>query len=66
MRINALFGKGATKAAPKATKKTVVKPSGTKTTKGWFGGAGGSQTNLDKWYGEWLLGGDYQGPELQS
>jgi hypothetical protein len=19
---------------------------------GWFGGAGGSQTNLDKWYGE--------------
>jgi hypothetical protein len=32
----------------------VVKPSGgSKTTRGWLGGAGGAQ-NLDKWYGEYL------------
>lgn len=47
-----LFKKSApgTKTASKAAK--VSKPkSGTKTTKGWFGGEGGSQTALEKWYG---------------
>lgn len=37
------------KAAPK--KAAVVKPSGSKATRGWLGGQGGAQ-NLDKWYGE--------------
>jgi light-harvesting complex II chlorophyll a/b binding protein 5 len=46
----ALF-KGGAKAAPKkAAAKKVVKPSGTKNTRGWLGGQGGAQ-NLDKWYG---------------
>jgi light-harvesting complex II chlorophyll a/b binding protein 5 len=47
----ALFKKAA-KAAPKAkaAAKKVVKPSGTKNTRGWLGGQGGAQ-NLDKWYG---------------
>jgi len=56
MKVQALFKKAA-KAAPKApkqaakaVKKAVVKPSGTKTTRGWLGGAGGAQ-GLDKWYG---------------
>jgi hypothetical protein len=51
----ALFKKAAApkapKQAPKAAKKAAVKPSGTKTTRGWLGGAGGAQ-GLDKWYGE--------------
>lgn len=46
----ALFKK--TAAAPKKAAKKVVKPSGgSKTTRGWLGGAGGAQ-GLDKWYGE--------------
>jgi hypothetical protein len=51
----ALFKKSAAapKAPTKAAKKAAVKPSGTKTTRGWLGGAGGAQ-GLDKWYGEWL------------
>jgi len=55
LKVQALF-KGASKAkAPEpAAKKAVVKPSGTKSTRGWLGGAGGAQ-NLDKWYGEFLL-----------
>jgi len=49
MNIEAVFKK--TAAAPKkAAAKKVVKPSGTKSTKGWLGGSGGAQ-NLDKWYG---------------
>lgn len=45
----ALFKKSA--APKKAAKKAVVKPSGTKSTRGWLGGSGGAQ-NLDKWYGK--------------
>jgi light-harvesting complex II chlorophyll a/b binding protein 5 len=50
----ALF-KGGAKAKPAAKKavsaaKKVVKPSGTKSTRGWLGGQGGAK-NLDKWYG---------------
>jgi hypothetical protein len=54
MKVQALFKKAAAapKAASKAAKKAVVKPSGSKTTKGWLGGSGGAQ-NLDKWYGEY-------------
>lgn len=41
------------KAPAKKAAAKVVKPSSSgKQTKGWFGGDGGSQTNLDKWYGE--------------
>ncbi len=50
----ALFKKAAAKApAVKAPvkKAAAVLKSGTKTTRGWLGGAGGAQ-NLDKWYGE--------------
>lgn len=50
LKVQALF-KGASKAPKAAAKKAVVKPSGTKSTRGWLGGAGGAQ-NLDKWYGE--------------
>lgn len=40
-------------AQAKKGKTQVVKPSSTgKVTKGWFGGEGGAQTDLDKWYGE--------------
>lgn len=56
MKIQALFNKGsAAKAAPKKAAKgtTVVRPSGSKATKGWLGGEGGA-TNLDKWYGEYV------------
>ena len=54
MKVQALFKKAAAapKAASKAAKKAVVKPSGSKTTKGWLGGSGGAQS-LDKWYGEY-------------
>jgi light-harvesting complex II chlorophyll a/b binding protein 5 len=49
LKVQALFKKGA--AAPKkAPAKKVVKPSGTKTTRGWLGGQGGAQ-GLEKWYG---------------
>lgn len=55
MKIQALFKLGGSTATPKASKKAskavVSKPSGTKRSKGWFGGEGGSSTNLDKWYG---------------
>lgn len=46
--------KTAAKPAPKPVAK-VTKSAGTKQTKGWLGGEGGSQTDLDKWYGECLL-----------
>jgi len=49
LKVQALF-KGASKAPKAAAKKAVVKPSGSKSTRGWLGGAGGAQ-NLDKWYG---------------
>lgn len=57
MKINALFKKAAPAAPAKGTKSTkVAKPSsGSKNTRGWLGGEGGSQTPLDKWYGEFLL-----------
>lgn len=50
----ALFKKSAAapKKAAKAAKKAVAKITpGSKTTRGWLGGAGGAQ-GLDKWYGE--------------
>jgi hypothetical protein len=52
----ALFKKASAAKAPKqaakAVKKAAVKMTGTKTTRGWLGGAGGAQ-GLDKWYGEY-------------
>jgi hypothetical protein len=53
MKVQALFklpkvgAKVAKKSAP--AKKL---PSSSSGSKGWFGGEGGSQTSLDKWYGE--------------
>lgn len=38
-------------AAKPAAAKPVAKPAGVKKTKGWLGGEGGAQTDLDKWYG---------------
>ena len=37
--------------AKKASKAAVSKPKTGKSTKGWFGGEGGSQTSLGQWYG---------------
>jgi len=57
--MQALLGKSSTtrqvvckasKAGKAGKKAAVSKPSG-KSTKGWFGGEGGSQTDLSKWYG---------------
>merc|ERR1712224_906390 len=47
-----ISSKPAPKPAPvrKAATATVRKP-GAKKTRGWLGGEGGPQTNLDKWYG---------------
>lgn len=51
-QLKSLFSKASSKAAPKPAKKAAAPAkSGTKSTKGWFGGQGGSQTSLDKWYG---------------
>merc|ERR1711907_399219 len=42
----------ATKMSPVCNKASVAKkPSASKKTRGWLGGEGGPQTNLDKWYG---------------
>ena len=51
MKVQALFGGSKSVKASKA-KAPVKAPKGGKATKGWFGGEGGSQTSLDKWYGE--------------
>lgn len=43
--------KPAAKPAAKSAAKAPKVKSGTKQTRGWFGGVGGA-SNLDKWYGE--------------
>jgi light-harvesting complex II chlorophyll a/b binding protein 5 len=53
MKVQALFGKGATsKVTKKAPAKSAVSKPSRKSTKGWFGGEGGSSTDLGQWYGE--------------
>lgn len=52
VRVQALFGKKTAPAPKKGTTATKKVSSGSKSTKGWFGGDGGSSTSLDKWYGE--------------
>lgn len=48
-KINKIFQKP--KAAKSANPLPSKSQSGVKKTKGWLGGEGGPQTNLDKWYG---------------
>jgi len=50
MKVQALFGGSKSVKASKA-KAPVKAPKSGKATRGWFGGDGGSQTALDKWYG---------------
>jgi len=50
VRVQALFGGKSTQKAAKASR-PAPKARGGKATRGWFGGEGGSQTPLDKWYG---------------
>merc|ERR550537_1420359 len=40
-----------TNVSKKVAPSSIKKFSGTKKTRGWLGGEGGSQTDLDKWYG---------------
>jgi len=53
VQVQALFKKAAagTKPVKKAAKKAPSSRAPTGGSKGWFGGEGGSQTDLSKWYG---------------